>query len=145
RVNAKSTVSAKIGRRRSARIERWSELERRDNRGEKQPRARLFVDQARIFCEPTEARRLRRHALRYRPGIHVVARFKWLGKLLPRGRQKFAYFLAEHIVIIVAPCVSGNPPVRRPILALIGRFRRITMVTVIVQRANNNASSAVYY
>ena len=112
-------------RARAALIERGPiALERQaaDDLGEKNPRADLGVDDARVLADPADARVLRVDALLHRTGVDVRASLERLGRRVAHPLEQRVQPLADDIVVVVAPRVARD--VRLPGSALSVEYGR---------------------
>src|SRR5262249_33596074 len=95
----------------AALVERWRiHLERQtaDDLGEKDPGPERRVDDAGVLANPADAGVLRIHTLLHRTGVDVGARVERLSRLFAHPSEQALEALADHVVIIVAPCVARD-------------------------------------
>ena len=63
----------------------------------------------RVLADPAEAGRARVGALQQRRGIHADLRFEGAARLRRRRAARRVEAVAQHVVVVVAPGVAGNP------------------------------------
>src|SRR5712691_1765507 len=92
------------------------ELERRKNFREEKPGAQLAVEQHRALAVPADPGFGGKVALEHRPGIDVAF---LLAAERGEKRVQLAQLLFHHLMVIIAPGITGNPTltfVRRRVL-----------------------------
>src|SRR6185312_2681805 len=116
-------------RARAALIERRPiafQIEAADDLGEKDPRALLRVDHARVLADPADAGVLRVDALLHRPRVDVRARIERLRRSRSHPVQQLMHPRADDVVVVAAPRVAGD--VRPLFIGDLGRVRAIGVV-----------------
>ena len=123
-VDAQAAVSAQIRRRRFRGVQRRREIERRHDHAEEQPRTQLFIDEAGVLREPAEPRIFRGDAFDDRAGIHIGSRLEGFREFTAQMFDQRFEFFAEHMVIVVAPGIAGDPAARTCVAGWMARAPR---------------------
>src|SRR5580698_5895070 len=85
---------------------------------------------------------MRGDSLDDRSGVHIGARFEWLGGCFVHRGYQGIELSSEHVVIIVAPGVTRDPAARNIVCLGNWDFCRVTVPCAVIQRRDDDAPRA---